>query len=286
MVEAAHTLEDLTVIIVTYNSAHCIDTLAADLAEFPHVFVSDNGSEDGTVQAARAKIPQAKILPHTRNLGFGAANNRALAQVSTPYALLLNPDCEMTGQAALGLLGIMRLDGDAAVVAPQLLDAKGKPTINYRWPSTHWLSGGPGADGDCCVGFVCGAVMLCRMSSLRQVGFFDEDFFLYYEDDDLCLRLFQAKHSLRIAPHIRLRHSSRGSVRGNHPIRAEFTRGYHHAQSKVLFAKKHDSEQSASALRWRTLFLACLGLPLRLFVPIPKHLARHWGRIMGLLQFK
>jgi N-acetylglucosaminyl-diphospho-decaprenol L-rhamnosyltransferase len=283
MVDGAFTLDDVTVIIVTYNSAHCIEALAADLAGFAHVLVSDNGSDDGTCDAARKKIPQAVILAHTHNMGFGAANNRALAQVRTRFALLLNPDCQINRDAALELLAVFEIYPYTSVVAPQLVRSNGSLEISYRWPSKLWRSKGVGAEAPCCVGFVCAAALMLQLSHSKEVGRFDEDFFLYYEDEDLCLRLFQAKQGMIIAPQVKLIHASRGSVRGKHPLRAEYGRGYHHARSKILFKRKHFGAQQAASLRWRTLILACLSLPLRLLVPVPKHVARHWGRIMALL---
>ena len=95
---------DVTVVVVTYNSAHCLPTLSPLLATCPQVVISDNGSDDETGPQAQALWPHATVLAHGRNLGFGAANNRALAQVKTPFALLLNPDCDMTPQALQALL--------------------------------------------------------------------------------------------------------------------------------------------------------------------------------------
>ncbi|MBS7808763.1 glycosyltransferase family 2 protein [Variovorax sp. PCZ-1] len=281
MAEQAYTLDDVTIIIVTYNSAHCIPALASDLQGFAKVFISDNASEDGTCDAAAHLMPQARILAHSSNLGFGAANNRALAQVQTRFALLLNPDCQMSRDAALALLKVSEAYPEAAVVAPQLLRANGSQEISYRWPSTHWASSGVGAESECCVGFVCGAAMLINMAQAKPVGFFDEDFFLYYEDEDLCLRLFQAQRSIILAPHVQLTHSSRGSVRGKYPLRAEYGRGYHHAQSKILFAWKHHSENIAQSLMWRTWAFAALGLPFRLLLPAPRLVARWCGRMRG-----
>ena len=275
------TLDHVTVIVVTYNSRHCIAELAASLVEFPHVIFSDNASHDGTPQTIATALPHAQLLVHDTNLGFGAANNRALAQVQTPFAMLLNPDCEITSEALLGLLAYMQCDPLAALVAPQILRSDGSLELSYRWPSVAWAAHGHAAEAACCVGFVTGAAMLLRMALCRETGFFDEDFFLYYEDEDLCLRLFKAKRAIVLVPHVRLMHASRGSVRGNHPLRAEYIRGYHHAQSKILFAYKHRSAKQAQRLMWRTWAAACVGLPFRLMLPVPRLVARWYGRIAG-----
>ena len=282
----APALNGVTVIVVTYNSAHCLDRLSPLLSQCAHVIVSDNGSGDGTPRSASELWPHAKVLAHRRNLGFGAANNRALAQVATPFALLLNPDCELPVDGLEAMLQAAAAMPEAAVLAPQLQDARGRPEVNYRWPHTLWASRGPGAEGAVCVGFVCGAAMLLRVERFADVGFFDERFFLYYEDDDLCLRLFQARLPMVVLPQVAALHRSRGSVKGRSPWRGEYWRGYHHAQSKLIFASKHQSLQAAQAQRRKLLLLTSVAIPLRIVLFSPKLVARMWGRWVGLLNWK
>lgn len=275
----------VTIVVVTYNSAHCLPMLAPLLSVCPNVVISDNGSDDDTAIKAQARWPQAKVLAHGRNLGFGAANNRALALVKTPFALLLNPDCEMTQQALQALLAAADDFKDAAVLAPQLMASEDRAEVNYRWPSACWTSRGPAAEGPLCVGFVCGAVMLLRMERMTTIGFFDERFFLYYEDDDLCLRLFQARLPMVLCPQVKVLHRSRGSVRGRSPWRSEYLRGYHHAQSKLIFLNKHESLQAAKRLQRQLILTTTLALPLRVILFSPKLVARMWGRWRGLLEW-
>lgn len=275
-------LSQVTVVIVTFNSAHCLPELGAGLAGFPQVIVVDNASEDGTADAVRRHLPQAQLLVNPRNLGFGAANNRALRAARTPYCLLLNPDCEVGAEPVRALLASAARFPEAAMLVPQLLRAGGAPEINYRWSATQWASRGPGADGPCCVGFACGAAWLLNMRVMAAVGLFDERFFLYYEDDDLCERILAQRKAIVLVPEVRLVHASRGSVRGDRPWAAEYLRGFHHAQSKVMFAAKHESAAAAVRLRRRVLWLAVLGMPLRLLLPAPRQVARLAGRIAGL----
>ena len=276
-------LADCTVIVVTYNSAHCLPSLATALQTVPNVTLVDNGSSDDTLGQAAALLPHAHLLANGRNLGFGTANNRGLADVATPYALLLNPDCVVTPEDLARLVQIARDYPDAAIFAPQLTRRDQSLEVSYRWPDNRWRSRGPEASGPCCVGFATGAALLLNMSVMRQrVGFFDESFFLYYEDEDLCQRVFDHGLQIIVLPEVRLTHLSRGSVKGRHPLRSEFIRGYHHAQSKLLFEHKHVSTASASRLRWKTLGLALMTLVPRLLLPQPKYLARLLGRIVGL----
>jgi GT2 family glycosyltransferase len=278
-------LQQVTVVMVTHHSVHCLANQNGLLANCSNIIISDNASNDNTPTTAKALWPHAKVLTHPLNLGFGAANNRALALVSTPFAFLLNPDCTITPEALLALISAANDMPEAALVAPQLLGANGKLELNYRWPKTLWPSKGPGANGPTCVGFVCGAAMLFRIEKFASLGFFDENFFLYYEDDDLCLRLFNAHLPVVLAPDVQAVHGSRGSVKGHSPLKSEFTRGYYHAQSKLSFEKKHGTLQVALQQRRRLLVSTSLALFFRALLFSPKRLARMWGRLRGLMEW-
>lgn len=275
-------MDAVTAVIVTFNSAHCAEALGAQLADWPHVIVVDNGSADNTPARMRAALPQAKVLELGENRGFGAANNAALHQVQTPFALLMNPDCAVLGADAQALLASMAQWPQAAIMVPQLVDGRGDQQVNYGWVRHLWGSKGPAAEGVTCVGNACGAAMLLRLTAMPSRDWFDTRFFLYYEDEDLCLRLFQAGQPVLIEPSVRVAHANRGSVRGPRPLKVEYGRGYHHARSKVLFTAKHQGPAQAVRHRRRALVGAIGLLLLRVFAPSPKHVSRVWGRIVGL----
>ena len=277
---------DLTVVVVTYNSEHCVADLVPLLSQCPHVVFSDNGSADGTVAAVRRQLPHARVLEHHRNLGFGAANNAALASLNTPLALLLNPDCVVQVDQLAALMQAAERFPEAAIVAPQIMTPSGAPDVNYRWVNHLWASRGPQAEGPVCVGFVCGAVMLFRLARFQSVGFFDETFFLYYEDDDLCTRLTQAQIPIVVDPEVKAVHRNRGSVKGKQVLNSEYIRGYHHAQSKLIYQAKHIGLVSAQAKRTRLLLLTTLALPFRCLAFSPKHIVRMVGRWMGAYRWK
>jgi GT2 family glycosyltransferase len=270
-----------TIIVVTFNSAHCIPQLRF-LNDVSEVVFVDNSSEDNTLELVAAEIPNAKILTNDENKGFGAANNTALNQVKTRYSLLLNPDCITTSVEIKKLLQAAENYPDAAIIAPHLIRRDKSVDVSYRWPHTNWISRGPQAEGPCCVGFASGAAILLNMQIMRSIGFFDETFFLYYEDEDLCQRVFNHKKQIILIPDAHVTHFSRGSVKGKNPLKSEFIRGYHHAQSKIIFEHKHVSTKSAASLRRKTLLLAIFTLIPRVLILQPKYLARLIGRILGL----
>lgn len=280
------TRADVTLVVVTFNSAHCIDRIAPVLGRFDHVIVVDNASEDDTCARVRAQLPRAKLIQASTNLGFGAANNLALARTSTRFAFLMNPDCLPDETCIDALLAAAQEFPGAAILAPQIVRKDGSLEVSYRWPSTRWRSRGPGASGPCCVGFATGAALLLNLPVMRGPGFFDERFFLYYEDEDLCLRAFEAGLEIILVPAARMVHLSRGSTAGRRALHFEYLRGFHHAQSKVRFAALHQGGQTARALRRRVLALALAALPARLLWPHPRYLARLAGRVAGLLRYR
>ena len=279
------TVDQVTVLVVTYNSAHCIAALAPTLSTLPFVILIDNASTDNTISEVKRLLPKARIINNTHNLGFGAANNRGLAETHTPYALLLNPDCEPASDFFVSLMAATVRFPDAAIIAPQLLQRDDRIDLNYRWPSTHWSPSGPAAEGPCCIGFTSGAAFLLNMQQMKNIGFFDEGYFLYYEDEDLCMRVFNARLQIILVPDVHLRHLSRRSSGNQALLRDEFWRGYHHAQSKLVFERKYGGSPQAQRLRWKTLGLALLLLVVRIALPQPRYLFRVIGRISGLIRW-
>ncbi len=279
-------LERVTVLIVTYNSAHCVDALATGLAGVPQVIVVDNASSDDTCARVQKDLPAARLIVMPANKGYGVANNAGLAAVQTDYALLLNPDCIVDAGQIAALVQGARAWPDATLVVPQLTDASGRLQVNYSWPRDAWKPKSAEATGPLNVGYACAAVMLIQMANVARIGFFDPLFFLYYEDEDLCLRVFKAHGQILVLPAVRITHLSRGSVKGARPWRAEYWRGYHHAQSKILFTWKHAGAQAAGWLRHRALLLSALNVLARFVLLSPKHLARAWGRFQGLRVLK
>ena len=293
----------VTVLVVSYNSAHCLPALGRSLAGLPWVTLIDNASHDDTLAATAQHLPQARVLALPNNLGFGAANNQGWRAAQTEFVLLLNPDCVCDAGAIAALVRCADAQPEASVIAPQLLDRRGAPDISYRWragwakggfggaspvtggasPVTGWASRGPGAEAPCCVGFVSGAAMLIRRSALAVVQGFDEAFFLYYEDEDLCLRLQDQCGPIVVEPAAQIQHLSRASVGGKHRLRSEYLRGFHHIQSKFLFKRKHGGQAVGSLRRGGYALGGAAEALLRLLLLDPQRAARCVGRVAGVL---
>jgi GT2 family glycosyltransferase len=253
--------ESVTVILVTYNSRTILQQTLPPLAALPHLVVVDNASDDDTVAVVRTLAPHATLIEAGANLGFGRANNLALERVTTPHALLLNPDCTLGTGAIEALVAAAQRYPEAAILAPKLYDAPGQLGLCYRppfWaPQPRTLID---PDGDLCTEFLTGAAMLLDMRKMRQVGFFDPWFFLYLEDDDLCLRARRAGHTLVLVHDATVLH---GVKRSSTPSRRlDFRRTYCMALSKFYLQRKYLGLARCVGTVLRVGIGALLALPL------------------------
>jgi N-acetylglucosaminyl-diphospho-decaprenol L-rhamnosyltransferase len=268
----------ITVIIVTYNSRHILALALAPLRSHPHVIVVDNGSTDGSADLARELLPQAQVLQADTNLGFGRANNLGLERVVTDYALLLNPDSIPRADTLARLMeGALRYP-EAALLAPKLYDAPGVLGECYR-RAFHEDRGGPMIDpeGDLCSDFLTGAALLLNMAIMRQVGFFDPWFFLYFEDDDLCLRTRRAGHPLVLIHDAEVEHRVRQSSAPS--TRLSFLRTYSLTLSKFYIQRKHLGTLACVGSIIRIGIGSLLTLPMYCLIGNRQRVAHHAARL-------
>lgn len=230
---------ELSILIVTYNSAnvigHVLQSLALDCAHLKHeVIVVDNASRDGTADLIRRDFPQVRLVRSSENLGFGRGNNLAAMQASGRVLLLLNPDAipetgaieqalvDMRRDPQLNIAGgrLLGLDGadqPSARMFPSLLNevlvisglASRMPESRFfgRFDRT-WANPAQRAAVD----WVPGAFMFIRTEVFRAMGGFDPQFFLYYEEVDFCRRAAQCGQTVWYLP-VRARHVGGMSAR-------------------------------------------------------------------------
>jgi GT2 family glycosyltransferase len=273
-------LSQITVIVVTFNSKHCIQELSPVLKNIPHLIIVDNASDDQTLALVESDIPQAIRVKNLKNLGFGAANNQALKLVKTPYAFLLNPDCSISIEILESLYHWAEIYSDAAIIAPQLLKSNGEKDVSYRWPRSYWNSKGLAAEGPCCVGFTSGAALFLNLKNSKNL-YFDESYFLYFEDDDICQRVFEEKSQIIVIPEIRLIHQLGGSVKYNKPLIAHYYGGFYMAQSNIIYVQKYQGITAAHMLRLKFFISSLFKISISLFTLRIKKMMRYFGRLMA-----
>lgn len=249
-------LEQVTVVCVTHQSRALLDAMAQTLLPLPNVIVIDNASNDGTAAAVRERMPHAVVLERARNIGFGRANNEAMAQVRTPFALLLNPDCAIQPEDLHTLLATLRRYPGAAMVAPQTVNAARQPQKSYRqafhvdMPKTPYRV----PDATCSTAWLRGCCLLVRTEIFTQLGGFDPMFFLYYEDDDLCLRTRAAGHECLLEPSVLVTHA--GGLSTAPGLKSSFYKYFHYARSRHLVIRRYQGRWAARRYLAKTMLCA------------------------------
>jgi len=260
--------KDVTIVCVTYQSRELVEALSDTLRPYPNILVIDNASDDGTVPALRACLPRATIIENQRNVGFGKACNAAMIRVRTPFALLLNPDCEIRPDALATLVETMQRYPSAGLVAPQSLGRDRKPKKSYR-PAFHLRMKNKAyrvPDATCSAQWVHGCCMLLSTYAFHLVRGFDERFFLFFEDDDLCLRMQEAGFWCLLEPAATILHT--GGASSAPSLRNQFQRNFHYARSKYLAIHKYLGKGAA---RWYLLKLTLACLPAVLIYGLLMH---------------
>lgn len=185
---------DISIIIVTYNTAdligNCIDSIMLSEGCEYEIFVVDNASADDTAGQISKKYPDVKLIANRENRGFAVANNQALPLCKGRYLLFLNPDTTVKPDTLKKAIAFMDDNPRTGLAGAAMVNPDGthQESVSYRYPGEKYSSGELGTlEGD--IACVLGAAMITRSEIIKKVGGFDEDFFLYGEDQDLCLRI-------------------------------------------------------------------------------------------------
>lgn len=244
----------LSAIMVSYNTREltlkCLRSLFADCREMSaEVWVVDNASTDGTVDAIRREFPFVKLIANDNNIGFGAANNQAMREASGEYFLLTNSDAVIESGAVAGLIDYLKRHPHVAAVGPRMLNEDGTLQMScYPFPSLlrAWIDSLSLArfvsyrsalgdfrswdhDSERIVPWVIGACMLVRRSVYQQIGGFDERFFLYAEETDWQRRMRLAGWEIGFTPSASVTHLAGASG------------SYDRVRSRDRFFTSHDA---------------------------------------------
>jgi GT2 family glycosyltransferase len=220
-------MRDLSIIIVNWNTRdyllNCLQSLMRTEGSPWEVIVVDNGSWDGSGAEVKRLFPTVRLIENDTNLGFAKAVNQGLRFFSGRYALLLNPDTQVKDGTIEKLLFFMENYPGAGVAGVQLLNLDGtKQNSIANFPSLatelfnkrvlRWLfpERFPGKErhyaGPVEVESVIGACMLVRRKALDEVGFLDEDYFLFLEETDWCFRMERAGWKVYHVPQAEIIH--------------------------------------------------------------------------------
>jgi GT2 family glycosyltransferase len=230
----------ISVVIVAFESRQIIERAIESVVGCEEIICIDNASTDGLEGMLAGR--QVVYVRNDENIGYPRACNRGAQIAKSEFILFMNPDVELSPGAIEALTGaINRYPGVDAFV-PRTVTGDGtawnRSTTkfeNAQNPSAPRLRYDP--VGDCCIRFVNGGVFLIRRSTFRTLGGFDENIFLYFEDDDLSLRLLAAGHKIVYVHNANAIHRVGTSSRpvGQYLLQKEF----HKKRSEIYFNAKY-----------------------------------------------
>jgi GT2 family glycosyltransferase len=285
----------LDIVIVSFQSCSllhdCLESLRRYPARVPtRIYVVDNGSSDGTIEMVRSDFPEVELDVAHANVGFSKANNRAIRRGTGAFVLVLNPDTRFIESTLDPLIKLMQEHPEIGMCGCRLeredgtfdhAAKRGFPTplgalahfsgvgrrgnaparlAQYRAPL---VTSGP-------VDAVNGAFMLMRRAALDTAGLFDEGYWMYMEDLDLCYRFKQAGWTVWFEPRITVVHVKAGSTGGFRGVRLNYA--FHYGMYR--FYRKHYARQNNHLLNG----LVYTGLVGKLAVSLIRNELRRMAR--------
>lgn len=292
---------DLAIIIVNWNTrdllAQCLESIVHHPSSI--IYVVDNASTDGSAAMLWERFPGVQLIASEKNLGFAGGNNlalrRLLAKAQTGPILLLNPDTVVRPGALEALAEFMAAQPGCGAAGARLLNPDGSLQVSCHpfpslfrelwrlfhldklyplscYPPSKWETARPQA-----VDSVQGAALLLRREALTQAGLFDEAYFMYSEEVDLCRRIKAAGWEISWVPAAEVIHYGGQSTR--QAERAMFLQLY---RSKLIYFRLRHGPASARLYKG-VLLLASLPRLLLFFVPGQRRLAGHYAHLLRSL---
>lgn len=267
----------ISIIIVNYNSgeylAKCVASIKNTIEAKDHeIIIIDNKSTDQSLDLAEKNNPNISILINKKNVGFSKANNAGIKKSRGDYLLFLNPDTELKDGAIYALLKFMQENSDAGACGPKVLNSDGTVQnqckrgfpdplssfyyfsgISRVFPKSrvfgHYLMTCLDDNAVNEVDALSGACMLVKADFIKSIGGFDEAYFLYGEDLDLCYRIKEQGRRICYIPKAEIVHY--GGV-GSRTMSTQSIKQFYH--SMFLFYDKHYKNKYPAFVRWLVYF--------------------------------
>jgi len=232
--------QNLSIVIVTYKSEDvihdCIKSIPSDI----NILIVDNSGEKEFKQIIENKYSNVSCILSPKNLGMGPGNNLGLRNVKSNYALILNPDVILEEKTIDELIFASTQIKEYSVIAPI---SKNEKYPNYK--SSKHSSENINDEKPFKVKSIDGYAMLFnlkkinKLKSFENFNYFDENIFLYLENDDLCKRLTDLNENIYIVPKSKINHLGASGTSKKYSYQVEMSRNWHWMWSKFYFKRKH-----------------------------------------------
>lgn len=298
---------DITISIVSYNTRDLLRACLRSLATCSEsdgvgleIVVADNGSNDGSQEMVRAEFTEVRLVETGGNVGYGRANNAALAGAGGRYVFILNSDTEVDPGALAAMRDFLDAHPETGAAGAQLIlpddsiqpSCAADPTLrSVFWEQTYLYKLLPGnrVTGGYAMTYwdyqtpraveqVCGACLMVRRELYESLGGFDAHYFMYFEDTDLCVRIRRTGAQIWFLPEARIRHMLGGSSGRDWQVRARMITSYN--QSRYYFFSRNGGRWQGLALKAAVLLGASLRLAAWTLAALTGHAAfREQARI-------
>ena len=246
-------LNNLTFIIVTFKSDHVIHECIKSLPKDSNIIIIENSNSLEFKKKLEAKYSKINVIAQ-ENTGMGSANNKGIKLCKTDYAFVINPDVKFYENTMSELINLSSKYNDYSILAPISDDTK---YPNYKIINKKIKDNNPDFLN---VDSVDGYAMLINKNKFSDNIYFDENFFLYLENDDLCLRKKKEDNKIYVAKKAKVQHLGAGSHSPIYEKEIEFSRNWHWMWSKFYFNKKHYGYSKAILIGFPTLINSMIKL--------------------------
>ena len=218
-------INDITVVITTFRSEDKIKNCLNSIDRQCKVLIIENSDNSGFKKKIEEEFTNVNCILAGQNFGYAKANNLGLKKVKTKYALILNPDASLEESTLNNFLKTSEMIPDFAIMGPYVQEDKDKNNLENFEPKI--------------VSNVKGFAMFLNLKEFREIGFFDENFFIYFEEIDLCKRLTNLNKKIYLVPSIKINHSGGQSHNESVNRAMELSRNWHWMWSTFYYHKKY-----------------------------------------------
>ena len=230
-------LQNLSVVIVSFHSEDVIHECIKSIIDEIEIIVVENSGNEEFANKIQDQYKNVKCILSPKNLGMGAGNNLGLKHINTDYVFILNPDVILKKNTIEEIIIASKKIENFGLIAP-ISDNLKYP--NYKIKKKEILNFTDPFKVDSVDGFA----MILNLKKLKKIdqfkdnNFFDENIFLYLENDDLCKRINKFE-SIFIVPKSKINHLGASGVNKKYSEQIELSRNWHWIWSKFYFNKKH-----------------------------------------------
>ena len=222
-------IKDITIVIASFKSEKKIKNCLNSIDSHVKVLVVENSNNVIFKENLEKKFSNVECVLTGTNIGYGSANNIGLKKVKTKYALILNPDAALHPSALENFIKATEKIHDFAIMAPYIQEEKDKFDKKNDLKNTSPVE----------VSNVKGFAMFLNISEFKDIGFFDENFFFYFEEIDLCKRLINNGKKIYLIPEIKIDHGGGISHDQSINVEMELSRNWHWMWSTFNYHKKY-----------------------------------------------